>query len=72
MDYCIENLYVSSENISGKADGRFIDVQYAIPDELTAGKTRVKVEFQLHPGHRAGPLFAARIIKREIVSESTP
>jgi DUF1680 family protein len=64
FDILVDDEKVATENISGKKDGQFIDIQYDIPAELTANKHRITVKFHPHPGHRAGPIFAARTIKR--------
>jgi hypothetical protein len=64
FDILVDGEKVATENISGKKDGQFIDIQYDIPAELTAGKQRITVRFQPHEGHRAGPIFGARTIRR--------
>ena len=64
FDILIDGEKIATENVSGKKDGYFIDVQYDIPEEFTANKSHVTVRFQPHVGHRAGPIFAARMLKR--------
>ena len=64
FDILIDGEKIATENISGKKDGQFIDIQYDIPAGLTANKHRITVRFQPHQGHRAGPIFGARTIKR--------
>lgn len=65
FDILIDGKKIATENISGKQDGAFIDVPYEIPASLTQGKDKVTVKFAPHPGHRAGPFFYARTVKRE-------
>jgi len=40
------------------------DVQYIIPDEFSLINSKIKVDFIPHLGHRAGPVFSVRTIKR--------
>ncbi|MDW7696000.1 glycoside hydrolase family 127 protein [Flammeovirgaceae bacterium SG7u.111] len=64
FDILVDGQKIVTENISGKKDGSYIDVQYDIPDDLTVSKDKITIRFQPHEGHRAGPIFAARMIKR--------
>jgi hypothetical protein len=64
FDILVNDQIIATENISGKADGQFIDVQYTIPDEISLINSRIKVDFIPHSGHRAGPVFNVRTIKR--------
>jgi hypothetical protein len=68
FDILVDGEKVATEDISGKEDGQFIDIQYDIPAELTADKRQITVRFQPHQGHRAGPVFGARTIKRKRVN----
>lgn len=51
---------ISTENISGKKDGEFIDIQYDIDPDLTANKDKIIIRFDPYEGNRAGPIFGAR------------
>ncbi len=64
FDILVNDQKIATENISGKKDGEFIDVQYDIPDDLTANKKNITVKLMPHEGHRAGPFFYVRTIKR--------
>ena len=64
FDILVNDQKVATENISGKKDGAFIDVQYNIPESVTAIASTITVRFQPHAGHRAGPLFGLRTVKR--------
>jgi len=64
FDIVVNGERVATDNISGKKDGHFIDVQYDIPESITENVSTIKVEFLPHVGHRAGPLFGMRTIKR--------
>ena len=62
FDILVNGEKIATENISGKRDGHFIDVQYDLPERLTAGVSKIKVEYSPHIGNRAGPLFGMRTI----------
>ena len=64
FDILVNDQKIATENISGKKDGTFIDIQYDLPEELTANKSKITIKFYPHEGHRAGPFFYARTIKR--------
>ena len=64
FDILVNDVTIATENISGKKDGEFLDVQYDIPDELTVDNDIVTIKFMPHEGHRAGPIFFARTVKR--------
>jgi len=64
FDILVESKQIATENISGKRDGEFINVQYEIPADLTSNKNSITIKFLPHVGHRAGPFFGARTILR--------
>ena len=64
FDILVNDQKIATENISGKKDGAFVDVQYDIPEELTVSNNRIKVKLVPHQGHRAGPFFYARTVRR--------
>jgi hypothetical protein len=41
---------------------KFFDVDYALPENLTHGKQRVRVRFVAPKGNTAGPVFGVRIL----------
>ncbi|RYD25349.1 MAG: hypothetical protein EOP89_09385 [Lysobacteraceae bacterium] len=53
---------VAGEQLTGKAPGKFIDVDYPLPPALTRGKASVRVRFVPHEGRTAGPVFGARLL----------
>lgn len=63
FDIIVEDQIITTENISNKKPGEFIDVIYAIPDNLLTGKEKITVKFLPHEGHRAGPVYGLRTIK---------
>lgn len=64
FDILVNDQQIASENISGKQDGAFIDVSYDIPTGITDATDRITVRFAPHTGHRSGPFFFARTIRR--------
>jgi len=64
FDILLDGRILATENTSNKADGEFIFGQYDIPDEWTVDKTSVTLALKPHDGHRAGPVFTIRTIKR--------
>jgi len=63
FDIMVDEKVIATENISGKKEGQFINVQYDIPDEISRGKSKITVRFRAHPGNMAGPVFGVRTIK---------
>ncbi len=64
FDILVNGEKIATENISGKKDGEFIDVQYDFDSALVAENQKIQVRFEPHDGHRAGPIFGARTIVR--------
>lgn len=64
FDILIDETIIATENISNKKPGEFIDVVYDIPEELISGKNKIAVKFLPHEGHRAGPVFGIRTVKK--------
>jgi DUF1680 family protein len=60
FDILINDKLITTENISGKKDGQFINIQYDIPEEISRGKSYVTVKFKAHPCNMAGPVFGFR------------
>jgi hypothetical protein len=63
FDILVEGQAIARENISNKAPGKFIDIAYAIPEDLIAGKEKIGVKFIPLEGHRAGPVFTVRTLR---------
>jgi uncharacterized protein len=64
FDILVEDKVVATENISDRAPGKFVSFEYSIPNELTQGKDHIIVTFKPHDGHRAGPVFGVRTLKK--------
>jgi hypothetical protein len=66
FDVLVGGECIATQKLENNEPGRFFDVAYPIPDELTRGRERVTVRFQAHPGATAGGLFGARVLRPEI------
>ncbi|MGE4586198.1 MAG: beta-L-arabinofuranosidase domain-containing protein [Mangrovibacterium sp.] len=64
FDIFIDDTKIATENISNDKPGEFFYKYYEIPDKLTVNGGKIKVKLVPHDGHRAGPLFSARTMKR--------
>ncbi|MDW8290416.1 MAG: glycoside hydrolase family 127 protein [Armatimonadota bacterium] len=65
FDILIDGVKVATQRLDNNAPGKFFDVLYPLPAELTQGKSRVTIRWQAHPGAIAGGLFGCRILRRE-------
>ena len=70
FDILVNETIIATENISNKKPGEFLDVTYEIPENLLSGKNKITVKFVPHQGHRAGPVFGVRTVKRAKTSGS--
>jgi hypothetical protein len=65
FDILIDGQVIAEELLEGDHPGRFFDVTYPIPEELTQGKEEVTIRFQPRQDRTAGPVFGCRIVQRE-------
>jgi hypothetical protein len=63
FDILVDDQKIATEELLGKVPGKFYDVTYAIPVELTKGRDQVTVKLQAHPHKIAGGLFGARLLR---------
>jgi DUF1680 family protein len=66
FDILVDDTKIATENITNKKPGEFINISYEIPAELILGKSKITVKFLPHEGHRAGPVFGVRTVKKEV------
>jgi len=64
FDILVDGTQIATENISQMPDGKFVDVTYDIPNDLTLDKEQITVKFVPHEGNAAGPIYGVRTIKR--------
>jgi hypothetical protein len=65
FDILVDNAKIASQKLARNQPGQFWDATYAIPNELTRGKTSVMVRLQAQPGNYAGGLFGCRVLRPE-------
>lgn len=64
FDILVNEQKIATENISMVKPGEFYYAYYNLPATVLKGKNKINVKLVPHEGHRAGPLFSARIMKR--------
>ncbi|HOW64594.1 MAG TPA: glycoside hydrolase family 127 protein [Candidatus Paceibacterota bacterium] len=63
FDILIDDARIATQTLNQDKPGKFFDVTYPVPKELTQGKQKVTVKFQAHPDHWAGGLYGCRLLK---------
>ncbi len=64
FDVMVDGRVIASQTVEASSPARFYDIEYALPEELTRGKTSVTVRFQAAKGREMGPVFGVRIVRR--------
>ncbi len=64
FDVIVDGKKIATESLSNKKPGELLEVKYPLPQELTAGKQKVTVRFEAHPGSTAGGVFGCAMLKR--------
>jgi DUF1680 family protein len=64
FDLMIDGKVIATQELAGSNTGRFFDVEYKVPGELTRGKSKVLVRVQAHPNKTAGRVFGCRILRQ--------
>jgi hypothetical protein len=63
FDILVDGRKIATQKLTAPKPGKFTDVTYAVPANLTKGKQKVTVKFQAHPGSIAGGVFGCRIVR---------
>jgi len=63
FDILVDGQKLAAQKLENNWPGQFHDQVYPLPKELTAGKTRVTLKFQAHPGQMAGGVYGCAIVK---------
>ena len=63
FDILVDGQKIGNQVLLRNEPGRFFDVEYPIPENLTRGKDKVTVRFQAESGAVAGGIFGLRILK---------
>lgn len=61
----IDGQKIATENLGYKKSGEFVEIDYAIPQELLKGKSEILIRFEPEKGHTAGPVFGCLIFKNK-------
>lgn len=64
FDIFVNDTKIATENLKNKRPGEFFYQIYELPDSLTVNGGKIKVKLVPHEGHRAGPVFSVRTMKR--------
>lgn len=54
---------IANQQLNFDKPGEFFEVEYAIPQRLTQGKSQITVRFEPAPGNTAGPVFGVLLLK---------
>ena len=65
FDIAVDDQIIAVQKLYYNHPGNFFYAEYKIPEDLTRGKTQVKVEFQAHAGQTAGVLYSCQMLKAE-------
>ena len=65
FDVLVDGRKVATQTLNNSAPGKFFDVEYRIPADLTRGKEKVTVKFQAHAGNIAGGVFGCQMLKAD-------
>ncbi len=63
FDILVDGTKIATERLNAKHPDKFYEEVYAIPHDLTKGKSKVAVRFQAQPGNTAGGVFQCRILR---------
>jgi hypothetical protein len=63
FDIIVDGQVLATQTLNREHPGKFFDVDYPLPPGLLAGKDRITVRFQPHPGNVAGALIHCAVLK---------
>jgi len=63
FDILVDGQAIATQTLGNDRPGKFFEVEYPLPRELTRGKARVTVRFQAHPGCVAGGVFECATLR---------
>jgi hypothetical protein len=61
----VDDTKVATQTLQQDRPGEFRNAVIPLAPALTAGKQKVTVKYQSHPGHKAGRLFGARVMRAQ-------
>jgi DUF1680 family protein len=63
FDIVVNGRTIAIQTLERSAPGRFFEVVWPLPTEVTGGQDRVTVRFQAHPGQTAGGVFGLATLR---------
>jgi uncharacterized protein len=63
FDILVDGQKIGNQVLLRNQPGKFFDVEYPIPEDLTRDKAKVTVRFQAEPAATAGGIFSLRILE---------
>lgn len=63
FDILVDDKVIATQSLSYDKPGKFFDVEYKIPGEMTVDKEKITVKFIPKPENLAGGVFGVRILK---------
>jgi len=67
----VDGVAVATQRLGGDRPGHFFDVEYPLPVDLLAGKSRVAVRIEPEQGSAAGPVFGCRVLAPGALPDAT-
>jgi uncharacterized protein len=65
FDVLVDGKKIADETIPARGGTKFYDVEYKIPAELVAGKTKVTVRFEATQGNEIGAVYGLRTLRAD-------
>jgi len=72
FDILVDGDKLATQQLENNRPGAFYDEVYPLSAKHTAGKSKLTVRFQAHPGKWAGGVFGVRVLKPRDGSGTTP
>lgn len=63
FDIMVDGATIATQSLNRNKPGEFFTVEYAVPAEITRGKSKVTVRFQAHENNTAGGVFECVVLK---------
>ena len=64
FDILVDGTRIVTEHLDSEKPGEFVTHVHPIPPALTKGKDSVRIRFNPHKGHTAGPVFGCRVARK--------
>ncbi len=65
FDILVDEKKIASQILDHLSPGKFVDVEYTIPEQCSQGKKKITIKFQAHqPRRTAGGLFGCAVVRK--------